>query len=193
MTARRELRTAVLLCLVGSGLALLSVRRDWIAYPASGGLTIHEVRAGVRGTAVAGLAEALSLVGIAGVVALAATRRLGRVVVGALVALAGAGVVAQVVHLVVAGLGHRLATAGCSGLCLVPAERYDASPSWAWPVLTVVGGLLMTTGGCLVAARGRRWAALSSSYEAPVGRPVAPPATDKGTWDALDRGDDPTA
>jgi len=194
MTARRELRTAVLLVLLGSGLVLLAVRRDWISYPSSGGLTIHEVRSGVRGTAVAGLAEALGVVGIAGVVAIAATRRLGRVLVGVLVGLAGAAVVGSVVSLMSRGLAHRLATVDCRGLCLVPADKYDATPTWAWPVLTVVGGLLMLAGGCLVAVRGRRWAALSASYEAPTAeRPAAPPATDKGAWDALDRGDDPTA
>ena len=167
------------LCLVGSALVLLAVRRPWLSYPSPGDLTIRDLTTEVRGTAVAGAVQALSLVGIAGVVAIAATKGIGRVVVGAIVALAGALVVVDLAHLLGNGLGHRLVG--------------DASPTWAWPVLTLVGGLLMTAGGVLVAWRGRRWAALSSSYEVPVAREAQPPVTDKGAWDALDRGDDPTA
>lgn len=191
--SRRELGLAVGLCLVGSALVLLAVRRPWLSYASSGDLTIRGLTTEVRGTAVAGAAQALSLVGIAGVIAIAATKGVGRVVVGAIVALAGVLVVAQVVDLLGSGLGHRLATSGCHGRCLLSQEQYDASPTWAWPVLTLVGGLLMAAGGVLVAWRGRRWAALSSSYEVPTAREAQPPVTDKGTWDALDRGDDPTA
>lgn len=193
MSPRRELWTAVALCLAGSALVLLAVRQAWVSYPVDNGLTIRDVRAGVRGTSVAGAAQALSLVGFAGVVAIAATRRRGRVVVGALVALAGALVVADLVSLLVRGLGHELATAGCRGLCLIPKGRYDAEPTWAWPVLALLGGLVMSAGGALVAVRGARWSALSSSYEVPAARETAPAPTDKSTWDALDRGDDPTA
>jgi uncharacterized membrane protein (TIGR02234 family) len=181
---RRELRTAVLLCLLGSGLVLLAVRQTWASYPTSGGLTIDDVRDDIHGTAVAGLAQALSLVGIAGVVAIAATKRRGRVVVGTLVALAGLFVVVDVVDLLARGLGHRLATAA--------QQQHDTQPTWFWPVLTLVGGVVMTAGGAVVAARGRRWAALSSAYQVPAAQQDDPPATDKGTWDALDRGHDPT-
>jgi uncharacterized membrane protein (TIGR02234 family) len=64
-------------------------------------------------------------------------------------------------------------------------------PVWGW--VTLVGGALLFFGGLLVAARGRRWAALSSSYENPSARAEAAPVTDKGVWDALDEGHDPTA
>ena len=193
MNPRKELRTAVLLCLAGAALTLFAVRRPWVSYPVSHGLTIHDVRTHVAGTEVAGAAQALSLVGFAGVIAIAATKRRGRVLVGALVALAGALVIADVADLIARGLGHKLATSGCHGLCVISAEQYDAGPSWTWPVLTLLGGLAMAAGGTLVAVRGRRWAALSSSYQVPSARETAPEPTDKGTWDALDRGHDPTA
>jgi len=47
-------------------------------------------------------------------------------------------------------------------------------------------------GGVLTVVRGRTWKGLGSSYEARGAKPVEP-VTDKGVWDALDRGDDPTA
>jgi uncharacterized membrane protein (TIGR02234 family) len=193
VTPRRELWLALALCLLGSAVALLGVRHAWSSYETSGGLTIDEVSKPIRGTAVAGVVQALAVVGLAGVVAVAATKRRGRVLVGVLLAAAGALVVADVVSLAVDGLGHRLAREGCRGLCVVSQEQYDAGPDWAWPVLTAVGGLLLLAGGLLVVVRGRRWAALGASYEAPSARAEAEPVTDKAVWDALDEGHDPTA
>lgn len=183
MTGRRELQLAVGLCLLGSALVLLAVSRSWVTVEDGAGLTISSVRGSVDGGEVAGGAQALGYVGLAGVVALAATRRLGRVLVGVLVAAAGVGVVVDVAQALSDGLGSRGVGAG--------QVVAGTSPGWAWTA--VVGGLLLVLSGLLVAVRGRRWAALSSAYEAPAGRPDAPPVTDKGVWDALDRGDDPTA
>jgi uncharacterized membrane protein (TIGR02234 family) len=186
MTARRELWLAVALCLLGSAAALWAVRQPWAGYTASEELTITVVRTGVRGTAVAGAVQALAVVGLAGVVAIAATRRVGRVVVGLLVALAGVGVVLAVAHLL-GDLSGQLSRAS--------GHPVASGPHWAWPVLALVGGVLMTAGGVLVGWRGRRWAALSSSYQVPAAREAAAAtdATDKATWDLLDSGTDPTA
>jgi hypothetical protein len=168
MTARRELRVAVLLCLVGSALVLFALSRTWYSVVDSQQLTIDAVRTAVKGTKVVSGAAALGYVGLAGVVALAATKRWGRVVVGVLVLAAGVGIVVDVAQASV--------PSGASG----------------WAMLTVTGGVVLALSGVLVAARGRTWAALSSSYEAPAVRAEEPPATDKAVWDALDRGEDPT-
>lgn len=181
MSARRELRLAVVLCLAGSVLTLLAVRHAWATYETSD-LTIRAVRTRVAGTRVAGAAQALAVVGLAGTAAIAATRRAGRLVVGALLALAGLAVVVDVTRLL-GDLSHRL----------LPGEHTDARLAWAWPVLTTVGGLLLAAGGLLVAVRGRRWAALSSSYEVPAARDPRAEPSDKAAWDALDAGHDPTA
>ena len=183
MTARRELQAAVGLCLLGAALVLLAVSRPWVVLEDTAGLTISSVRTTVDGSSVAGGAQALGYVGLAGVVALAATRRWGRLVVGLLVTAAGVGVVIDVVTALADGLGAR---AGGAGRVVA-----STAPGWAWVAL--VGGLLLVASGALVAVRGRRWAALSSSYEPPAAREDAPPVTDKGVWDALDRGEDPTA
>jgi uncharacterized membrane protein (TIGR02234 family) len=193
MSARRELRLAVLLCLGGSLLTLVAVRHAWATYETSD-LTIRAVRTRVAGTRVAGAAQALAVVGLAGTAAIAATRRAGRLVVGALLALAGIAVVLDVARLL-GDLSRRLgAYSGLTGLHIVSQEQYAASrPHWVWPVLTMVGGLLLAAGGLLVALRGRRWAALSSSYEVPAARDPRAEPSDKAAWDALDAGHDPTA
>ncbi|MGZ6826648.1 MAG: Trp biosynthesis-associated membrane protein [Mycobacteriales bacterium] len=125
---------------------------------------------------------------------MAATRRLGRVLVGVLVLAAGIGVVVVVVRALVDGLAARgLAESGparCAGPACA-ATATSTSPGWAW--LAVAGGVLLVLSGALVAVRGRRWAALSSSYQPPVARAEQAPVTDKGVWDALDRGEDPTS
>jgi len=79
----------------------------------------------------------------------------------------------------------------CAGSTLSACSVRGARTSEAWVWLTILGGLLLALSGALVAARGRRWAALSSSYQPPAARAAEPPATDKGVWDALDRGEDP--
>ena len=177
MTARRELWLAVLLCLAGSALALFAVSRTWVTYSDPRQLTIHDVVRPESGAHVAPEVRALAFVGLAAVAAVAATRSWGRILVGALLAVTGAVVVLRVGDLLAGGL----------------ATGAEAHEHLAWPWLALLGGLLMAAGGGLVAVRGRRWAALSSSYQVPAAREAAAEPTDKSTWDALDRGDDPTA
>lgn len=202
MTARRELRLAVLLGLLGSGLVLLAVRQTWLSVASADTLTIDAVRTAVRGSSVSDFAQPGGLVGVAGVLAIAATRRLGRAVVGALVLLAAVAVVVDVVGVLTAGVVStamgNVADGSCSSGLRDGAQQClsafrDAQESTLWPVLTIVGAVVLAAAGLLVAVRGRRWAALSSSYQPPVAQEKAPPVTDKGVWDALDRGDDPTA
>ena len=194
MRARQELRVAVLLSLVGSALVLFAVSRAWGDVAGASGLTIKQVRDAIPGTKVAGDVRALGLVGMAGVLAIAATRRWGRVLVGLVLAVSGGVILWRVARLLGQGLRLRLASAhaSCPRLCILSQEQTEVRVHHLWPTLTIVGGALLLLAGALIAVRGRRWAALSSSYDAPSAVP-APPVTDKGVWDALDRGDDPTA
>jgi uncharacterized membrane protein (TIGR02234 family) len=199
---RRELRLAVLLCLLGSGLILFAVSRTWVTFVFPSTITITGLSQGVGGGKIVDGARAFGYVGLAGVLAVAATRRWGRVLVGAVLAVAGAGVVVVVGHALAGGLAVRAlpfdSVAGSCGAgvtdaaCLRAAAAFAGfrvfeSHLWAWA--TIVGGILLAASGGLVAVRGRRWAALSAAYEAPA---ALPPVTDKGVWDAFDRGDDPT-
>ena len=184
---RRGPALAVLLCLLGAFLVLVAAGRTWLsgveALPAP--LPARDV---ALTAADLGLAlQALGLVGLAGVPALAATRRTGRVVVGVLLLLAGVLVVVR-----------------AAGVLLDPDAAADAASTdpaglslTAWPAVAGAGGLLLAGAGLLVAVRGRRWAALGRRYEAP-GSPVplepetAGPVAERELWEALDRGEDPT-
>ena len=169
MTPRRELQLAVLLCLLGSALVLFALGQTWYRAAESQRLTIDAVSTSVRGSQLVSGARALGYVGLSGVVALAATKSWGRVIVGVLVLAAGVGIVIDVARAIQDG---------------------PATPSgWAWP--TLAGGVVLGLSGALVAVRGRKWAALSSSYQVPAAR-AQEPASDKAVWDALDRGEDPT-
>ena len=191
MTGRRGLRTAVLLCLVGAFVVLATVGRVWTSAEVPAG-PLADARTVTRSGAdlVPGL-RALGLVGLAGVVALAATRRVGRAVVGLVLLATGAGVLLSVLTADVLTAARRL-----DGLAdQVPVT----TTAWAWA--TAAGGLLLTLAGLLTVVRGRSWPALGQRYEAPATpAPTAPasqeptgPLTEKGLWEALDRGEDPTA
>ena len=198
MTPRRELQLAVGLCLVGSLAVLVGLGPTWLTYRTGGATTatvVHEV----AGATVSPATRALGLLGLAGVLALAATRSWGRVLVGVLVAFAGAGVVVSVlvfltrdVDLLVAADCSRLPS-GCLALKGYPDGPAMGDRRAAWTLVPLAGGAVMAAAGLLVAARGRRWAAMGASYEAPGAAAPSAPATDKQVWDALDRGDDPTA
>ena len=197
MTPRRELQVAVGLCLLGSVLVLAGLAATWLTYR-TGGTTVRLTEHAESGGVASPVTRALGLVGLAGVLALAATRSWGRVAVGVLLALAGVGVVVSVtaffsrdVDLLVAAACDRLPT-GCLALKGYPDGPTLGDRRAAATLPTLVGGALLASGGALVAARGRRWAGLGSSYEVPAARPERP-AGDKDVWDALDRGDDPTA
>lgn len=187
MTSRRGLTTACVLCLLGAFVVLVAAGRSWaLVEVAAGPLTAARTDVHTGSDVVPGV-SALGLLGLAGVVALAATRRTGRTLVGVVLLATGAGVVAAVL----------------SALGTVAAEELpgqtgaDASQVTAWPFVTVAGGLLLLVAGLLTVVAGRSWPALGQRYEAPAAEaaPQGPsePLTEKGLWEALDRGEDPTA
>lgn len=190
-TARRELRLAVLLSLAGSGLVLLAASRTWLAYELPEAPPLPSSTERLTGALLVPGARPLALVALAGVAALFAARRGGRVLVGALVLLAGVGIVALDVRLLL----DRRGTVQRAELRRQVALHVPQAPQLGpWPWLCLLGGLLVAAAGGLVAVRGRSWASLSAAYDAPVPRreAAAPAVTDKGVWDALDRGEDPT-
>ena len=190
---RRGLTVAVGLCLLGSLLVLVTVSRTWVEVVVLRGAVLPETTVGVRGADLVTGLRAVALVGLAGVLALLATRRTGRLLVGALLALCGAAVVALVVR--VLGRLEREAVLTERVLALSPVGvRADPSPT-AWPLLCLAGGVLLAATGVLVAVRGRRWAEMSPRYDSPAARAPEPAADagERAVWEALDRGEDPTA
>lgn len=99
----------------------------------------------------------------------------------ALVALAGAGAVLLVRNRarVVIGAVLLAVAAALVALGVTPTR---------WSALVAAG--LVAAGGVLVVVRARRWPQPRGRYDAPRTRRTGTP---KDTWDALDRGEDPTA
>jgi uncharacterized membrane protein (TIGR02234 family) len=181
VSPRRELLLTVGLCLLGSALVLLAVSRAWVSAhtavaPPLPARTFEQV-----GSKLAPGARALALVGLAAVAALPATRARGRVVVGVLVAAAGAGIAAVV--------GRALAdpSAALSRAPIAEAHVADVGLG-GWPYVALLGALLLIAAGVLVVVRGRRWTSMSSRYDAPTRGPRG----EASLWEAFDRGEDPT-
>lgn len=57
----------------------------------------------------------------------------------------------------------------------------------------VLGGLATTAGGGWTAWRGSAWSRMSQRYERAGAVPPGPGGSTQALWDALDRGEDPTA
>jgi uncharacterized membrane protein (TIGR02234 family) len=180
MSPARRLGVSVLLCVAGAGLALYGITRTWaVQVTARPGLS--DLRTERTGTDVAPWVIGLALVALAGGGALLATRGTVRRVLGALLALAGAGVAAG-------------AVAGRAGLAVGSA----GAGGTLWPVVCAVGGLLVLTGGVTAVRHGHEWPGMGARYERRPQQTPAVPADDqrvdtRAAWDALDRGDDPTA
>lgn len=109
--------------------------------------------------------RALALVALAGVVAVLAARGWARAAIGIALALGGIAIVVNA------------------------AAEVAAAGTPAWPVVVVLGGVLVVAAGLLTAVRARSWPALGSRYDAPAARRSA---TTGDAWDAIDRGEDPT-
>lgn len=195
---RRTMALALLLAVAGSALVLFTVGRTWATAQAAGQFGGLSVKA--SGRDVNQLPSALALVGLASVVAVFATRRVGRVIVGTVTTLSGLGVaISAVVGITDTSALHRAAVraAGISSV-----EITDVTHTlWPWPA--ALGGLLLLLSGVLTLWYGRAWPGMSRRYEAPTGhgRPTpagtgavasAPAEHPDDLWKALDRGEDPT-
>jgi uncharacterized membrane protein (TIGR02234 family) len=186
MNSRRSYALTLAACLVGSVLAAYAVTRTWslTVTPRTG---MSDLRTARTGTDASPWVIGLALVALAGTGALLATRGLVRRVLGVVLALAGAGVAAGAV------IGRAGVDPGAAG-----------AGADVWPVLCVLGGLIIVAGGVTAARSSGRWPTMSARYDrkpvapaphSPAGKMSGPdlaPADHRVAWDALDRGDDPT-
>jgi hypothetical protein len=175
--ARRGLAVSVLTAVAGGGLGFFATGRVWAVHTVTRPAPLAPQTVHTTGRELASWAAAAALVGLAGGLALLATRGRPRMVVAALLALAGVGV----------------AAGGVRGLVV----RSGSETTLLWPLICVVAGGLVLAAGVVALARGRRWSAMGSRYDAPSSRPPAataagPDAPPAALWDALDNGDDPT-
>ncbi len=198
MTAsRREMTVTLGAAALGAALTLFAGGQEWAEITARRRPPLPPVTAAVTGGEVAPLAPAAALVLLAAAGALLAVRGAGRVAVGVLMVLAGAGI-AWSSGRVLGGadvVTDRLRSFG------VPASDITTEVAPVWPVVAVGAGVLGIAAGLLAVVLGRRWPAMGRRYErsdgtasGPAG-PV-PPVTDEqraqSAWTALDRGEDPT-
>jgi uncharacterized membrane protein (TIGR02234 family) len=181
--SRRSYPLTLLACLAGAGLAVYAATRTWSleVVPRPG---LSDLRTARTGADVQPWLVGLALVALAGTGALLATHGRVRRGLGALLALAGAGVVIGAIT------GRAGLDSGSAGLL--------------WPVVCVAGGAVIIAGGVTAARLGHRWPRMSARYDrrpsppppetprAATARPAAADADHRATWDALDRGDDPT-
>ena len=194
-TSTRPLFAIALLAdLIGSVLALLVVGRTWQTVTVSRARPLIDDVDRVTGHSLDAAVTGLAVVGLAGVVAVLATRGLARRLIGALLALAGVFMVWRAGHdlsAVSATRGRSIATSGNAGVGIDSSSLVRVTVSSAWPLLAVMAGLLIAIGGLLVTLRGGQWSAMSSRYEAPA---AAVPTGDEDVvlWRSLDQGEDPT-
>lgn len=182
---RRSYALSLVASLAGAGLACYAVTRTWSIEltPRTG---MSDLRTVHTGTDLEPFVLGLAVVALAGTGALLATHGWLRRALGVLLTLAGLGVLAGSI-------------AGRIGLDPGAAGGRGAF----WPVLSALGGVIAALGGLIAVRDGHRWPRMSSRYER---KPVAPaqlkrpkrsdplqPADHRAAWDALDRGDDPTA
>lgn len=146
----------------------------------------------LNGRDLAPLGGAMGWVGLASIAALLATRTWGRRVTGAAVVVAGgaAGVIALAFGLTeVIGSGGSFieAAVGASSAPTVVAVN-------AWWVVATLGGLAMLTCGVAAVIEGAAWPKLGARYSRGTADPRRQPGEQHAaaTWDALDRGEDPT-
>jgi uncharacterized membrane protein (TIGR02234 family) len=185
---RAGLVAAVLGCLVAGGLALFAAGRGWVGFTVEQPPlpTAHET---ASGHTVAAVVAPLALVVLAGIVAFPATRGIGRRLAGALVTLAGAGLVAAAVT-TAASPANAVASEAARLTGRAHAEASSAAIT-GWPWLVVACGLLAVAAGALALLFARDWPTMGRRYEA--GAPATRGDDPASMWDRLDRGDDPTA
>ena len=147
MTPQRSLGSSVVACLAGAALALYGATRVWsVQVTERPGLT--SLRATTTGAAVAPWLIGLALVALAGAGALLATRGLPRRLLGGLLTIVGAGLVAAAIT------GRVGLDPGAAG-----------AAATFWPIVCVLGGGLVGWGGVSAARHGHHWPSMGSRYE----------------------------
>jgi uncharacterized membrane protein (TIGR02234 family) len=189
MSPRRSPAGAVIGCAIGGLLVLLASGRQWAHTTIPNVAGEGPTKLSATGHVVAPSLPAIGIALLALAAAILASKRWMRRVVGVvIVLLAGAavGVAISARGDVSTALKHR--EVGVQGLAV------HASANGWWLVATV-GGAIAVLAGALTVLRAKDWTAMGAKYDAPGATSAARPAQDPAVvaWDALDRGEDPTA
>lgn len=191
--ARRIRMLALLLPVVAAAAAFLAWSQPWVA------LTLDDGRVVVAGGDVAAPAlPPFALAALALVGALALAGPVFRVILGAMQALLGAGIVASGLLVlsdpVAAGAPRVTEGTGVAGTEAVRG-LVDAATTTVWPAVAIAAGAAAVLIGIGIAATARHWPARTRRYDAVRLAPAD--GTERidrlDAWDALSDGDDPTA
>jgi uncharacterized membrane protein (TIGR02234 family) len=184
LSGRRGLLTALVGCVAAGAVVLIAAGREW-RHADLTAVTGARISISVTGHSAEPALPALAIALVVLAAAVVAARGWPRRLVGLVVVVIGASIVALAVASRVDAADELRRQAS------VHAVAHAAvSPSLsAWAIVTVLGGLGAVVAGALTVATGARWPALGSRYEAPAVRRTGDLTAD---WDALDRGEDPT-
>jgi uncharacterized membrane protein (TIGR02234 family) len=181
MRARLPLVAAV--AAVGALSILFSAGRTWGSATVTGAAHQH---VSVTGRQVSAALSALALALLALAVAAVAARGLLRPVVAVL------GVVAGVIAAVVVGQARANVSHELAARAFGVAARSLPAHTNGWWVLALIGDVVASAAFGVVAAAGGRWEGMGARYDVPQSEARrTDPAM--AAWEALDRGDDPTA
>ena len=191
---RRWFRLSIELIAAGAALLLLAGGRPWSTTTVGGGAlpTVTVVLDGADVTP----SSAVAVLALAGLAGLAATRRRGRLVIGALLVLAGAAIVDTALVFATSWSSSTGTGATIRNLALerVGAESPTSTTATGWWTASLAAGLMVAAGGVVTLRTSGSWPEMGRRYERRAGadvpaRAVAP----KSAWDQLDEGVDPTA
>lgn len=189
---KRAKPLSLLAIAVAGVLALLAGSQTWVSFMLDGThdletVTGHGVNAALSPVAIALVAAALALT-IAG--------RVFRRLLGALVALLGAGLIALsagVTTAPVGAIGARITElTGITGDAAGGLVVWHDVSIWAWT--SIAAGVIAVAAGAFVLVFGGRWASGGRKYDAGRERRRSGSGSDRiSDWDSLTGGDDPTA
>jgi uncharacterized membrane protein (TIGR02234 family) len=192
--ARAWFALALLADLLGATGVLISVGRGWQRVVVTRQAPLADAVVHLSGRYLSGATAALSFIALAGVVAIAATRGIGRRLVGVALLASGAAITWLAVTGLTAVSAARARASVPSGVGVDASSRTHVTVLPAWPTVTIVSGLLIALAGLCTILFAGSWSAMSNRYEAPTAAAKRElPTTDLALWSALDRGDDPTA
>ncbi len=203
MTAARMKLPAILVTILGAGLALLSWSQTWFELTIESDAGTTGAPIDVAGSVASPALAALGLAALALAAALAIAGPGIRIVLGVLeVILGGCVVLASWISLgdPVASVSPAVTDAtGVSG-AEPTAALVAAAVATPWPAVAIAGGVLLVLAGSLVLITGTRWSSGSRRYgrarlvDADESAQGERAASDRAVddWDELSRGEDPT-
>ncbi|WP_455901868.1 TIGR02234 family membrane protein [Rhodococcus gordoniae] len=196
---RRRRPTVIAALLLGLGAALLwaSGRMTWVTAVSSDGLGIDRVD-DLEGGRWAAALTPLALVLLAAVAAVFAVRGFALRLVSVVVAIVAVAAAVPAVRLLTGDPDPETA----AGVAALP-DRAEVTGIETYPppaILVIVGAVAVLAAAVTLWRTPREQAGLSSKYDAPAARREAAarraesdePLSERGLWDALDAGEDPT-